>query len=548
MASSIEFKLFAPYSEGVKLKGSFSGGQEIDLEKGKDGYFRTKVDLEDGCYTYKFRVQSRSYFLEPNEWIEVVDPKATNVDEVQQMAVLQVKNGQPIIDDYVWQHDDQVLPNNDELVIYELLVRDFSGGEDDPYPRGKFKHVVEKLDYLCELGINAIELMPVQEFPGDEGWGYNTRHYFAVESAYGSTTDLKYLIDECHARGIRVILDTILNHSDYEAPLTQIDYEYWYLREPKDPDFNWGPEFDYDRYDENLDLYPAQEFAKDIVRFWITEYHIDGIRYDALRQMGHLDFVQQLTEEATKLASPKPFYNIGELIPESPEVTHLEGPLDACWRDGFLHHLVPMLWGEGVDLERLKEVVDARRSGYLGVVNAINYLTNHDHDHLMAQLAKHDVFDDAAFQRATFGLAVMMTALGVPMVWMGEEFGAYKSKTLDPAKIDWTLLSSDRNHILWERYRGLIRLRKENHALRTENVEFFHENPDDRVLAYVRWNDEGSRVVVILNCSDRYLADYEIPNFPHGDTWHEWIQDYDVEIKDGVWVTDLAEYDAKVLV
>lgn len=548
MASSIEFKLFAPYSEGVKLKGSFWDGNEIDLKKGKDGYYRTKVDLEDGCYTYKFRVQSKSDFLDPDEWVEVIDPKATNVDEDQQMAVIQIKDGQPIIDDYVWQHDDKALPSNEELVIYELLVKDFSGGEDDPYPRGKFKHVVEKLDYLCDLGINAIELMPIQEFPGDEGWGYNPRYYFAVESSYGSTADLKHLIDECHARGIRVILDIILNHSDYEAPLTQIDYSYWYRKDPKDPDFNWGPEFDYDHYDENLDLCPAQEFVKEVVRFWITEYHIDGFRFDAVKQMGHFDFLRQLTDETSKLAHPKPFFNIGELIPEVPEATNLEGPLDACWRDGFQHQVVPMLWGEDTGIETLKELIDAKRSGYMGAVNAINYLSNHDHDHLMAQLANHEVFDDAAFKRAKLGAAIVMTAMGIPLVWMGEEFGSYKSKTLDPAKIDWSLLENDRNHSLWENYRGLISLRKENHALRTNNVEFFHENPDNKVIAFVRWNDEGSRIVVVINFSNQYLADYKIPNFPHDGTWHEWINDYDVEVNDGVWVTDLPEYEAKVLI
>ena len=548
MANSVEFKLFAPYSEGVKLIGSFTNAEEIPLEKGQDGYFRTQVDLADGQYCYKFRVQSKSDFLDPNEWVEIIDPRATNVDESEQMAVLCIKDGQPIVDDYVWQHDNNPLPSNEELVIYEILVRDFSGGEADPYPRGQFKHVIEKLDYLSELGINAIELMPIQEFPGDDGWGYNTRHYFAAESSYGTSQDLKALIDECHARGIRVMLDMIFNHSDYEAPLTQIDYSYWYHKEPKDPEYNWGPEFDYDHYDENLDLYPAREFVLDVVRFWISEYHIDGFRFDAVSQMGHFDFLRQLTEEAAKLASPKPFFNMGELIPESPDATNLEGPLDACWRDGFQHQIAPLLWGDDVDIETVKELIDAKRTGYMGTVNVINYLTNHDHDHLMVQLANHQVFDEAAFKRSMLGAALLITAMGVPLIWMGEEFGAYKEKTLDAVKIDWTLLNNDRNRDLLSDYQGLIRLRREIDALRTENVQFFHENPNDQVLAFIRWNDAGSRVVVVVNYSDNYLSDYEIRDFPHDGTWHEWMNDYDVEVQDGVWMTDLPGYEAKVLV
>lgn len=548
MANSIEFKLFAPYSEGVTLIGSFSDWQEVAMEKGEDGYFHTHVELEDGQYDYKFKVRSKSFFLEPNEWIDVIDPYATHVNENHQHAVVRIKDGMQIVDEYVWQHDDKWLPPNDDLVIYEILVKDFSGGEDDPYPRGQFKHIMEKLDYLCKLGINAIELMPLQEFPGDEGWGYNTTHYFAVESSYGTSLELKQLIDECHARGIRVILDIILNHSNTEAPLTKIDYDYWYRREPKDPDFNWGPEFDYDHYDENLDLHPARQYAKDVVLFWITEYHIDGYRFDAIKQLGHFDFLKELTAETSQKAQPKPFYNIGELIPEVPDATNIEGPMDACWRDGFKHQLMPLLMGEEFDMETLKELVDAKRAGYLGAVNAINYLSNHDHDHLMVQLAEHEIFDDAAFKRAKLGAVIVMTAMGVPLVWMGEEFGAYKPKTLDPVKIDWTLLKNDRNHDLLEHYRGLIQLRKENHALRTANVEFFHEDSDCKVLGFIRWNDEGSRIVVIINFSGQYLADYQICNLPEDGTWHEWTNDYDVEVYDRVLVTDLPEYEAKVLV
>ena len=212
---------------------------------------------------------------------------------------------------------------------------------------------------------------------------------------------------------------------------------------------------------------------KDIVRFWVSEYHIDGFRFDAVSQLGHFDFLNQLTDEAAQQAQPKLFYNIGELIPESPDATNVEGPLDACWRDGFQHQFIPLLWGDEVDWETIKELVDAKRSGYLDSLNAINYLSNHDHDHLMVQLANHEVFDEAAFKRASLGAAILMTAVGIPLIWMGEEFGAYKKKTLDSAKIDWSLLKNPQNQDLLSDYQGLIGLRKESHALRTANVEFF---------------------------------------------------------------------------
>jgi 1,4-alpha-glucan branching enzyme len=548
MASPIEFSLFAPYNKGAALVGSFSDWEDIPMKKGKDGYFRTQVELEDGVYQYKFRVQSKSWFFDPDQWVDVNDPYATDIDNPTQNCVMRVKDGDRIVDTYVWKHNDKPLPPDHELVIYEMHVGDFSGGEDDPYERGNYKHVIEKLDYLCELGVNAIELMPVKEYPGDHSWGYNPRYFFATESSYGTTEDLKRLIDECHGKGIRVIMDGIFNHSEAESPLTQIDHDYWYHHSPRDPDNNWGPEFNYEHQDENLDIKPAWKFVGDAVRFWIEEYQIDGIRYDAARQIANYDFMHWIVQEAKQAAGSKPFYNIAEHIPETTSITNVDGPMDACWHDSFYHCVLEHICGDTFELERLKEVLDAKRQGFMGATNIINYLTNHDHSHVMAELAEREIFDEAAFKRVKLGVVLVMTAMGVPLVWMGEEFGEYKPKTPEQAKIEWPLLGNDLNRSLFEYYKGLIRLRKQNPALHGENINFFHEDAERKVLAYVRWNDEGSRVVVVANFSDQYLGEFHIPDFPQSGTWHEWTGNYDVEVEDGKLVTDLPEYEAKVFV
>ena len=550
MASSIEFNLFAPYNNAVSLVGSFSDWQEIPMEKGKDGYFRTTVELEDGVYPYKFRVQSKSWFFEPDQWVDVTDPCATDVDgkSESENAIVRVKGGERIVDTYVWMNDDHPLPPDHELVIYEMHIADFSGGEDDPHARGQYKHAIEKLDYLCELGVNAIELMPVKEYPGDYSWGYNPRHFFATESSYGSSADLKRFVDECHGRGIRVIMDGIYNHSEASAPLTQIDHDYWYHHEPRDPDNNWGPEFNYEHYDENLETYPARRFVGDTVRYWVSEFHIDGIRYDAARQIANYDFMHWIVQQAKETAGAKPFYNVAEHIPETTSITNVDGPMDGCWHDSFYHAVLEHICGDTFDLEQLKDVLDCKRQGFLGATNVVNYLTNHDHNHLMAELGDRGILDEEAFRRARLGAALLMTAVGVPLIWMGEEFGEFKHKTQDQAKIDWTLLAGDLNKGLFEYYKGLIALRKEKHALYTENIEFFHENPDSKVLAYTRWNDEGSRVVVVANFSDQFLAGYEVSGLPENGTWHEWTGDYDVEVGDHRLMTDLGGYEAKVFV
>ena len=158
MNNLVEFKLFAPYNKEAAVIGCFSDWQPIAMEKGDDGYFRTKVELEDGEHQYKFRVRSLSWFLEPDEWTEVVDPYAVNIDPESQNGTITVKDGKAIVDTYVWQHDDKPLPPDHELVIYELHVGDFSGGNGDSEGQGRYKNVIERLDYLVDLGINAIGL------------------------------------------------------------------------------------------------------------------------------------------------------------------------------------------------------------------------------------------------------------------------------------------------------------------------------------------------------------------------------------------------------
>jgi 1,4-alpha-glucan branching enzyme len=552
--AAIEFNLFAPNNNAAVLVGSFPDSQEIPMEKGEDGYFRTQVELEDGVYQYKLRIKTQSPNFEPEQWVDVVDPYATDVDDEQHIGIVQVKDGKRLVDSYVWQHDDTPLPQNHELVIYEMHVADFTGGEVDQYKRGKYVDAIEKLDYLKELGINAIELMPVNEYPGDYSWGYKVRHFFATESSYGSTEDLKRFIDECHGRSIRVIMDGIYNHTDEECPLMLIDRNYWYYEYrhyPEDPQNYWGPEFKYDNYDEKLDVKPAWKYVGDVVKYWVEEFHIDGIRFDAVRQLANDEFLDWIAQQAKKNTALKPFYNIAEHIPDSSKITAPEGPLDACWHESFRYFVVPHICGETFELERLKEVLDPKRQGYATAINVVNYLSTHDRQHLFRELGDRGIFGEAAFRRAKLAAVILMTAMGVPMLWMGEEFGEHKRKSetvTQPKKIAWALLEREENHDLFEHYKSLIALRKKSPALQSDNIEFFHENPDNKVFAFVRWNDAGDRIVVIANFSEQTLAGYQVTNFPSAGKWQDYLSKSELEATEDSLVMDLAEYEAKVLV
>jgi 1,4-alpha-glucan branching enzyme len=288
-----------------------------------------------------------------------------------------------------------------------------------------------------------------------------------------------------------------------------------------------------------------------VVRYWVQEYHIDGIRFDAVRQLANYEFMDWLAKQSKKNAAPKPFYNIAEHIPDTSTVVSPEGPLDACWHESFRYFIIPHICGETFELEKLKEVLDPRRQGYEVPTNVINYLSTHDRERVMRELGERGIFDEAAFGRAKLGTVLLMTAMGVPMLWMGEEFGEHKRKSetvTQPKKIAWPLLERDLNRDLFEYYKKLIALRKQNPALSSDNIEFFHENPEAKLLAYSRWYEEGSRVVVVANFSDNFLSGYQVPNFPEAGTWHEWIGDYNVEAgKDGI-VIDIGGYEAKVFV
>jgi 1,4-alpha-glucan branching enzyme len=176
---------------------------------------------------------------------------------------------------YSWKNTNYTRPKPEELNVYELLVRDFD-------QKRTYQAVIDRLDYLKELGINAIELMPVGEFEGNLSWGYNPSFFFAPDKYYGTKNDLKRLIDEAHGKGIMVILDMVLNHAFGQSPMVRLynDGDYgaptednpWFNRVAKHP-FNVG-------YDFNHESQYTKAFVDSVNNYWLTEYKVDGFRFD----------------------------------------------------------------------------------------------------------------------------------------------------------------------------------------------------------------------------------------------------------------------------
>lgn len=282
------FNLYAPNKKSVTLTGDFNGWSTTDtkyaMTNSTDGSrWWIQVDNLDPNteYAYQYYVDKSLKIGDPY-CEKVLDPdndkyidasiypnlkayptgKTTGIVSVMQAV-------QPA---YSWTTTTFTRPEPKNLVIYELLVRDF-------VKTHSYKTIKDTLNYIARLGVNAIELMPVNEFEGNDSWGYNPNYYFAPDKYYGTKNDLKALIDACHARGIVVIQDIVLNHSFGSSPMVQLYSSNgvpannpWYNTTPTHP-FNVGYQFNHES--------PATKyFVKNVVKFWMQEYKIDGFRFD----------------------------------------------------------------------------------------------------------------------------------------------------------------------------------------------------------------------------------------------------------------------------
>lgn len=560
----IEVGIFAPYNESVELLASWNEWKAEKMQRGSDGRWTATVKLPDGDHAYKFRVKSLSYFSNGTS-VSVFDPYAMSVtDDDNQNSVLRVRDGRQREVSYQWKHDGVPLPANRDLIIYELHVGDFTGGNGDSvegktYEKGQFVHVIEKLDYLADLGINCIELMPVKEFRG-KGWGYTLRSLFAVENSYGTPDDLCRLIDEAHGRGMRVFIDGVYNHADKDSPLAQIAYEYWFYKDNPDPEFlQFGPKFNYKHYDENLGIFPARKYVNESLRYWVREFHIDGIRFDATRAIADFDVIKELAGVAHEGADGvKPFYTVAEHVPEDPIIAGRdEGrPMDGAWHDGMARLLQAMIIGKEIDgnsptdLDRLATEMDPAKNGYLHSDRFVNFIGNHDFNRILHLLAKDaEIVDEAAFRRVKLGTALLMMAPGLPMLWMGQEFGFSSEKSLEPRPLDWTLLKNQRNADLLNFHKHLIAVRKEHDAVRSDSFHVVLLDHERQLLGFKRFNDGGDVVVVLVNLKDSECPDVVVNGSGLEDgVWVELLNGGDVHVTGGELKTALGHSQAKVFV
>ncbi len=285
--NSAALVLWAPLKDSVYVIGDFNNWtptREFKMEKDNNYFWLDIPNLEAGKeYAFQYWIDRKIKIADPYTE-KILDPwndqyiSASTYPNLKQYPTGKttgiVSVLQPGQVPFNWEVSNFQTPDKKKLVIYELLVRDFM-------TEHSFKAVREKLDYLADLRINALELMPVNEFEGNISWGYNPAFYFAPDKYYGPKEELKKLIDECHKRGIAVVLDMVLNHSYGQSPFVQmymnnwtiLPENPWYNVSSPNPVFNWG-------YDFNHEADVVKELVDSINSFWINKYKVDGFRFD----------------------------------------------------------------------------------------------------------------------------------------------------------------------------------------------------------------------------------------------------------------------------
>lgn len=282
---SVIFNLYAPGKKSVAVTGEFNSWQPTILKNSTDGKrWWIQVDDLDPTkeYAYQYLVDGTIKVADPYTE-KVLDPdndKFIPGSLYPNLKAYPTGSTTGIVSTfwysqpgYNWQTTGFQRPDPKNLVIYELLVRDFVATHD-------YKTIKDTLSYFARLGVNAIELMPVSEFEGNDSWGYNPNFYFAPDKYYGTKNDLKALIDACHAKGIAVIQDIVLNHSFGSSPMVQL---YWNGTAPAadNPWYNAVATHPYNvGFQFNHQSAATKYFVKNVLKWWMKEYHIDGFRFD----------------------------------------------------------------------------------------------------------------------------------------------------------------------------------------------------------------------------------------------------------------------------
>ena len=431
---------------------------------------------------------------------------------------------------YQWKNTTFQAPNQEELVIYELLIRDFVTSRN-------YQTLIDTLDYIDRLGVNAIELMPNSEFEGNSSWGYNPMFHMALDKYYGTPDKFKEFVDSCHSRGIAVIADQVFNHAYGLNPIAQMWWDatnnrpaannpYMNQTCPHPPNC-WGNDFDH--Y-----VQPTRDYMDRINTFWINEYNIDGIRFD-------------FTKGFTNSSNADSY--------QSTRISALKRMADTLWDINPDFYVILEHWGPN---QEEKELSDYGMMLWGNVVHAyyeaaMGYTANSDFKwgihkergwndkHLITYMESHDE-ERAAFQIKSYGnsngsydtktlatlaerkiltSAFMYTIPGPKMLYMFEELG-YDVSINDPCRICeksilWNYYQNQHRQKIYFYTAAMINMRKKYGIFNTNNFNYALNGGAKRI----NLNSTDTNVTVVGNFRVTQGAVY--PNFQHTGIWYDYF-------------------------
>lgn len=524
----VEFSVWAPHAEKVWVVGDFNEweAEKNPLEPSDEGFWKGLVPEAATGAEYKFVIKNNGSTLWKN------DPVARQVTNSAGNSVVYDD------DTFDWGDDAQfeMRPWN-ELVIYEMHLGTFHRGENKD-TAGTFDDAIERFDHLVDLGVNAIELMPVAEFAGGQSWGYNPAYPCAVESDYGGPDALKRFVKAAHERGLAVIMDVVYNHfGPSDLDMWQFDgwsenggggiyfYNDWKARTP------WGDTRpDYGRGE-------VREYIRNNALMWLDAYHCDGLRFDMTFYIRSVDDGAEIPEGWSlaqwinrDIAEKHPHaLTIAEDLRSNDWITRPpeEGGagFGSQWDEQFVHPVRAVLSAQEDEHRSMEAIAKAVSYSYNGeAFQRVVYTESHDEvaNGKSRVPTEVDEFDGKGFwarKRSALGACLAMTSPGIPMIFQGQELLA-TGYFEDGNELDWE--GGKWNPGMVRIYRDLIRLRTNRDgvtgSLQSAALDLIHVHDGDKIVAYAR-GEGDDRVMVVLNFSQQTWEGYRI-GFPEGGKWN----------------------------
>ncbi|HXI82669.1 MAG TPA: LamG-like jellyroll fold domain-containing protein [Verrucomicrobiae bacterium] len=539
------FRVWAPSATAMHVSGTWNGFNTSATPLFSEGNGNWSADVAGALNGHQYQYYISNSTVGTN--VTKQDPRARRVvNSASNSYIYNPTN-------FNWAGDNFTAPGLSNAVIYEMCIGSFND-PNAPNNAGTFYDATNRLAFLKQLGITAVEVMPINEFPGDFSWGYNPAGIFAAESAYGGPDGFKTFVKVAHQLGIAVLLDVVHNHwggnsagngyGDLYHSVWQFDGTssggfggiYFYQDSCRGFAQTWGPR-------PNFDTSQVYQFIKDNITMWMSECHVDGFRWDSVGEIeGDYPCGDTLTSGINLIADVSGMIhsqaggkiNIGEDNPNNQ--TGANG-FDGTWdNNAFFGNVQPQLSASSDSARNMGSIsfaVNINHNGG-GMGNWGNVVFTEDHDQcgdgngsgaqrIPVRIDNNNPTSYFARKRSSLGAALTLTTAGMPMLLQGQEmlttsqFGAV-------IPINWGLTNTWSTIV--SLYTDLIRLRRNldgrSAGLTGVNTSTIWQDNLSKMIAYRRWNtgNVGDDVIVICNFANTNWPAYNITGFPHTGIWY----------------------------